>query len=165
MPEGTLAGQSVLVAGAGLAGLAAAHDLIALGADVTVVDSRDRVGGRVWTIHDGFAERQHAEAGAMYRIEGGNDQLARALAQPLGDRLHLSTDVVAVAHRGKVARVTLKNGRTQSQINCDYVIFALPATTLRRIPIMPSLPAPQHDAIANLKYGRATKTLMQFPKR
>src|SRR5207245_4003734 len=50
-------------------------------------------------------------------------------------------------------------------ITCDYVIFALPATTLRRIPIMPSLPAPQHDAIANLKYGRATKTLMQFSKR
>src|SRR6202035_4603559 len=34
-----------------------------MGADVTVVDARDRVGGRVWTIRDGFAERQHAEGG------------------------------------------------------------------------------------------------------
>jgi monoamine oxidase len=300
MPAGTLAGQSVVVAGAGLAGLTAARDLIALGADVTVIDARDRVGGRVWTIRDGFAERQHAEAGgdmiddsqneikqlaaelglkltrilrggfgyvradasgvpqivqrdvsrgwarlatalkdvsrpyklaerrwdtpitsdlarqsvaswldsvkadtelratarglrgffladpedlslvalvdelseeggatieAMYRIEGGNDRLAGALAAPLGDRLLLNTDVVAIAHRGKIVRVTVKNGRTQSQINCDAVVFALPATTLRRIPIMPSLPAPQHDAIANLKYGKATKSLLQFSNR
>ena len=43
----TLKGVSVLVAGAGLAGLAAARDLAALGANVTIVDARDRVGGRV----------------------------------------------------------------------------------------------------------------------
>src|SRR5471032_2899134 len=59
----TLSGVSVLVAGAGLAGLAAARDLIARGATVTVIDVRDRVGGRVWTIREGFAEGQHAEAG------------------------------------------------------------------------------------------------------
>jgi monoamine oxidase len=37
----------VLVLGAGLAGLAAARDLAASGADVTVIEARDRVGGRV----------------------------------------------------------------------------------------------------------------------
>ena len=59
----SLSGVSVIVAGAGLAGLAAAHDLLEFGAHVTVVDARDRVGGRVWTIRDGFADGQHAEAG------------------------------------------------------------------------------------------------------
>jgi monoamine oxidase len=37
----------VLVAGAGLAGLSAAEALEARNADVTVVEARDRVGGRV----------------------------------------------------------------------------------------------------------------------
>ena len=61
--DSSLAGISVLVAGAGLAGLVAARDLAAMGATVTVVDARDRVGGRVWTVRDGFIDGQHAEAG------------------------------------------------------------------------------------------------------
>src|SRR5476649_2744210 len=78
----SLSGVSVLVAGAGLAGLAAAYDLAAMGADVTVIDARDRVGGRVWTVRDGFADAQHAEAGGDMIDE---EQVEiRALAQDLG---------------------------------------------------------------------------------
>ena len=45
-------GTSVLVAGAGLAGLTAARALVTKGAAVTVVDARDRVGGRVFTFRE-----------------------------------------------------------------------------------------------------------------
>lgn len=296
----TLKDVSVLVAGAGLAGLAAARDLADLGATVTVVEARDRVGGRVWTWREGFAEGQHGEAGGdlidaeheeirelaqqlglklvrilrsgfgyvrpdaagqpkiaarsssrgwermakelaplskpytlaerrwdspvtadlarrsvaawldqvkadadlratavglrgfyladpdelslvalidqfsensspaqnhMYRIDGGNDRLSTALAAPLGDRLRLNAEVVALSHRGSTVRVSVKNGRALSQITCDYAILAVPASLLRRMPITPALPAQQHEAISRLKYGRATKTLLQFPSR
>ena len=56
--------MSVLIAGAGLAGLTAARELSKKGATVTVIDARARVGGRVLTLRDGFRHRQHAEAGA-----------------------------------------------------------------------------------------------------
>ena len=56
----------MLVAGAGLAGLAAARALEADGASVTVIEARDRVGGRVWTIRDGFTAGQHGEGGADF---------------------------------------------------------------------------------------------------
>ena len=39
--------SDVIVVGAGLAGLAAARDLALGGADVLVLEARDRVGGRV----------------------------------------------------------------------------------------------------------------------
>ena len=298
--DGALRGVSVLVAGAGLAGLAAARDLMMNGADVTVVDARSRVGGRVSTVRDGFVDGQHAEAGGdlidedqqeirrlaeelglplsrilrggfgyarpdasgrmrivarssargwdrlwstlgslirpyrlaeqrwdspiaadlarrsvaqwlddikadeelrstavglrglfladpdelsllalvdqfassdrsggwkSYRIDGGNDRLATTLAGLLGERLKLDTEVVAVSHRGREARISVKNGRDSTHLTRDYVVFALPATLLRRIPISPALPAQQHEAIARLKYGHATKTLLQFSRR
>ncbi len=288
------------MAGAGLAGLTAARDLKALGASVTVVEARDRVGGRAWTIRDGFKDGQHAEGGGdfidgsqqeiqklaselgleltrilrggwgfvrpdehgrprivrrgvargwdrlakqvsefsepyrlaerrwespivadigrksvaewlnrinaddelretalglrgfflgdpdelsllalvdqfatddapvpdkMYRIKGGNDRLAAALSAGLGPAVRLGTEVVAVSQRGRAVRVSLKNGRQVAQLSCEYLVFALPATILRRIPITPALPQQQHDAFARLKYGRATKTLLQFSKR
>src|SRR5262245_860566 len=295
-----LHGVSVLVAGGGLAGLCAARDLTAWGANVTVVEARDHVGGRVLTARQGFVESQHAEAGGdmidedhheihqlakdlrlslvrilkggfgyarprpdgtirivsrpigqawrrleealsdlgqpyrlaekrlespisrelarrsvaqwldeshadedlratatglrgffladpeelsllelidqftasdgqgpgkLYRVKGGNDQLTTIIAEQLGDRVYCATELVAVSQRGQTVRATIKNGRRASQLICDYLVFALPAPLLRRVPITPALPARQHEAIARLKYGRGTKTLLQFGKK
>src|SRR5437667_12713806 len=49
---------------------------------------------------DQFASDEQAASGAMYRIEGGNDRLATALAGLLGPRVQLTTEPVAVPHRG-----------------------------------------------------------------
>src|SRR4051794_31898375 len=64
MDAGQLQGRTIVIAGAGLAGLAAARQLEARGAAVTIVEARERVGGRVWTIREGFAQGQHGEGGA-----------------------------------------------------------------------------------------------------
>jgi monoamine oxidase len=43
--------MTVAVIGAGASGLAAAHRLRAAGVEVTVLEARDRIGGRIWTLH------------------------------------------------------------------------------------------------------------------
>ena len=53
LPVKSGAGKSVVILGAGIAGLVSAYELKRAGYDVTVLEARDRVGGRVWSIRDG----------------------------------------------------------------------------------------------------------------
>jgi monoamine oxidase len=294
-----LSGTSVVVVGAGLAGLSAGVQLKKDGARVTVVEARDRVGGRVLTVRNVFADGQHAEAGgdfidrsqedirsladqygltvhtilrdgfsfvryksrgelhgrpskgerawkpitdrakplieayrraeqhwesavvrsmaqrsvaqwldeidadaqmramvrglrgffladpedlsllvlieqlaseapgqdAMGRIEGGNDRLPNAMAAELGETVHLKTVARAIQHNQSSVRVTVEHAGERTQIKADYVILALPATKVGAVEITPDLPLEQAKVFDRLKYGRVTKSLLQFNRR
>jgi monoamine oxidase len=53
LPPGSGRGRKVVVLGAGIAGLVSAYELGQAGWDVTVLEARERIGGRVWTIRGG----------------------------------------------------------------------------------------------------------------
>ena len=288
----------MLVAGAGLAGLAAAKALEDRNADVTVVDARDRVGGRVWTIRDGFRHRQFAEGGAdlieseqdavldlarslglhpvrifrtgfgyygpdrhghlttqrlvggmrdamgplqalireyevgeqrwdgaiarhlgrqsvagwldrtgapaqvrarmrglrglfladpedlsllslvdffatagapgageMYRLKEGNDRLAVELAKRLKRPPRLRTIVRGARQTNGRVSVSLESDSGLASADADFLVVAIPASTARDVAFEPELPEPQREAFSRLKYGPATRLLVQTSTR
>ncbi len=295
MGQRRLSGVKVIVAGAGLAGLAAARDLEREGADVTVAEARDRVGGRVQTLRSGFAGGQHAEAGAdlieeeqsfvlelarelrlepvrilrdgfgyygsdvrgrrrlrsgparfkevaerlqpeindfkltgerwdsavaarlarqsvaewlhriragrelassvrglrgffladpedlslivlveqfasddvpgeskFFRIRGGNDRIPATMARQLERDVLLGAPVRRVRQSSHGVRVAIEERGRLRELRADYCVMAVPASTLRDVQFEPRLPDPQAKAIGSLKYGRATRVLLQF---
>jgi glycine/D-amino acid oxidase-like deaminating enzyme len=55
----------VVVVGAGLSGLVAARRCRDNGDDVVVLEARDRVGGRLWTVHGQLAAGQFGELSCL----------------------------------------------------------------------------------------------------
>lgn len=76
------AAPDVLVIGAGLAGLAAAGVLADAGREVTILEARDRIGGRVWTAD--AAEPVAIELGPEWI---GDEGAVRALLEGRGEAL------------------------------------------------------------------------------
>lgn len=71
----------VLVIGAGIAGLGAAQTLMQAGAEVIVLEARDRIGGRIWTSHEW--PDAPIDLGASW-IHGTEDNPLMALAEQAG---------------------------------------------------------------------------------
>ena len=69
--------RTVTVIGAGLAGLSAAYDLQRAGWKVIVLEARDHVGGRVYSVRS-FAHDQVAEGGGEYIEESHTRMIALA---------------------------------------------------------------------------------------
>src|SRR3954464_10600772 len=53
LPPGSGHGRKVAILGAGIAGLVSAYELRRAGWDVTILEARDRIGGRVWSVRGG----------------------------------------------------------------------------------------------------------------
>lgn len=78
-------GPPVLVVGAGIAGLTASYRLMQAGVPVRVCEAQTRVGGRMWSLRDRFADGQVVELGGEL-IDTGHTHI-RALADELEIRL------------------------------------------------------------------------------
>jgi monoamine oxidase len=96
--------KRVGVIGAGFAGLAAADALRSGGAEVTVLEARDRVGGRVWSVP--FADGAVIERGAEFILPGYDSMNALAArfgiplvlkGTPYGRRVPIGEEAVSHA--------------------------------------------------------------------
>lgn len=87
--QGASRRTSIIVIGAGVAGLTAARDLARAGHQVTVLEARGRIGGRVWTdVNDGVP--MDVGAGWIHGPDGGNP--ITQLARDAGASTYLTSD-------------------------------------------------------------------------
>ena len=70
-PGGFGTGRSVIVLGAGIAGLISAYELEQRGFSVTVLEARQRIGGRAWTVRDGDMIEMNGEATQTAKFSDG----------------------------------------------------------------------------------------------
>jgi monoamine oxidase len=101
--------QKVLVLGAGLAGLAAAWELVQAGHDVTVLEAGNRAGGRVHTLREPFADGLTAEAGAI-SFSDSFKHLFRYLAAFKIPSAPVARASLAVVHHLRGRRLLVKPG-------------------------------------------------------
>ena len=113
---------------------------------------------------DQFASEDIPGEGRMYRLQDGNDALPAALAASLRGRVLFNAVAKRVIRRGARCHVAIDDGRLR-QLPADYVVMALPTSTLKRVAFVPSLPDDQWRAITTLRYGPATRVLLQFERR
>jgi monoamine oxidase len=112
--------------------------------------------GNLAQIKGGGVEAYWTES-EVYRCKGGNQQLARMLAESIGPaRVVLKLPVTSVEEKQNGMVVTCRDGRT---IECDDVILAVPPSVWTKIQFRPGLPAaltPQMGT--NVKYLAAVKS-------
>src|SRR5215510_6526187 len=93
----------LLVVGAGLSGLVAATEVQSREHEVVVLEARDRVGGRVFTLREGLADGQYADVGAEI-IYNGQDNIAnlcQGYGLELSDHFSLGTAVPDLIFAGR----------------------------------------------------------------
>jgi monoamine oxidase len=96
--------MKILVVGAGLSGLISARRLQEAGHEVTILEARPRVGGRVLSLRDPFAAGQYADVGAMILYEGQNTilELCRELGIDLTPMKTVGAELPVVRLDGRL---------------------------------------------------------------
>ncbi|HYX30709.1 MAG TPA: FAD-dependent oxidoreductase [Pyrinomonadaceae bacterium] len=225
----SLAPKKIIIIGAGMAVLSAGYELAQAGHDVTILEARSYVGGRVHTIREPFSDGLYAEAGAaripdnhdltlkyvklfdvplepMYpsklssliidgqskrevsidgftdglarffgdefrgptryrKIKDGNDNLPKAFAQRLGNRIHYSSPVMKIEQDATSARVTFLEKGERQTMSADRILCAVPFSVLRNVELPSSFSERKIQVIKGLEYASVSRVYLQARKR
>jgi monoamine oxidase len=100
-----------------------------------------------------------------FKIRGGNDQLPKALAATLSDRIRYGAVVSRIQQSDSGVSITYLRDRTPVTMTGDFVICALPAAVMRTVEVMPALPASKSTALNELGSLPMARVFLQCRRR
>jgi monoamine oxidase len=109
--------KQVIVAGAGLAGLACAWELTKRGHEVVVLEASGRAGGHVKTLHEGLADGLYADVGAEHFTKPGYELVHQYVKD-------FNLPMLAYPHREHVLRVVNGHMIPESEAQSPGVLRA-----------------------------------------
>lgn len=110
--------KSVVVIGAGIAGLSCAYELMKRGHDVTVLEASGRAGGHVRTFHDPFADGLYADIGAEHFYYPGYTTYWRYLKE-------FELTALPYPHRENMVRYLRGKPMPESELHGKAVLSSL----------------------------------------
>jgi monoamine oxidase len=108
-----------------------------------------------------LTDDQSWSATEAFRLGPGNDALAHAFHERLGDCVALGAPVSAI-HQDR-GGVELQG--PAGTVRVEHVVLTAPLPALRDIDFVPGLPAELAGAVESLQYGNVTKIALQFEER
>ncbi|PXX54770.1 monoamine oxidase [Nocardia tenerifensis] len=101
-----------------------------------------------------------------YKVEGGTDLLARAMAEKIKDQILYRRPVVRITQSDREAQVTFLDRDRLQTLSADRVIVTAPFSSMRRLNLsMAGLSAAKHAAIRKLKYVSVLRIYLQMRKK
>lgn len=101
-----------------------------------------------------------------YKVRGGNQQVPAGLAARLERGVQLGHALEAVRRTSDgVVQLYFQAGGISRLVEADYVIFAMPFTTLRNVDLGLPLPPMLRTAIDTLGYGTSSKLMVGTTSR
>jgi monoamine oxidase len=100
-----------------------------------------------------------------YKIKGGNDLLPRSFAARLSARIRYGAEVVRIEHDAQSVSITYRQAGNTKRLAADYLVCAIPFTTLRRVEISPSFSPEKQKAIEEHAYDSVTRVFLQASNR
>ena len=102
----------------------------------------------------GGTNRKGEEIPAIRNIEGGTSRLPEAVAAALGEKVRLGKVVAAIDMSGSDAEIHCLDG---SRYRADFVVAAVPFSTLRNVSVSPGFAGRQAEAVLTLGYRGTTR--------
>ena len=155
----TLQAAGLAIARAAVGGASAAQAVAALDLPEPVADAviaRIEISSALESDRLSADVLEHAaafEPHPSHRLAAGNQRLAGAMAERLGERVRLRTPVLAVDHDEGTIRVQTAAGAFDARA----VVLALPLPVLRDLSFEPALPAWKLAALDRVALGHAAK--------